>query len=179
MYNDDVIKIIMVAYDFLIQNVILKKVPQNCPNITEIKEKYLEYLIDEYQLDYPRGQSSNKEKFIMRIITKETKLWADASLYKIYHKFVDDLLFEQLTKYSYLSFNDAYAAHMEDKIVIDKEERNRRLYIFTKAVRAVKPCFRQYANYFATEAYKDIMYASGDREEISDRLKKVIDNEKG
>ena len=37
--------------------------------------------------------------------------------------------------------------------------------------------FREYADEFALEGYKDIMYASGDRNEISERLRITMEQE--
>ena len=48
MVNMEILDIIKDIYDELLNTVILKNVPKDCPNIDEIKDNYLEYLFETY-----------------------------------------------------------------------------------------------------------------------------------
>ncbi len=175
MVNMDILDIIHEIYEDLVNNVILKNVPKDCPNITDIRSNYLFYLVETYKSHKPTGDREAIKDFI---ISQQKELWSDELVYNIYRNFVYDVNYDRLVKLSEKCFTLADIARQCD-ITISKEKRDRILSGFTRYVKKVKPCFREYANDFATEGYKDTMYASGDRKEVSDRLKETIDMENG
>lgn len=174
MVNMNVIEIIREVYDDLLNNVILKNVPKDCPNIDEIKTNYLAYLLETYRSHKP---GFSKEELKDFIISQQKELWDDALIYDIYRKFVKDFYYDRLVKLSESSFRLADISR-ECDLTINKEKRDQLLFGFTEYSKRVKPCFTEYAKEFAEEGYKDAMYASGDRGEISERLKVTIEMEK-
>ncbi len=175
MINMDVLGIIVDIFDDLFKSVILKNIPDDCPNIDEIKVNYLEYLIDNYKSHKPTGSNDEIKDFI---IVQQKELWADALPYNIYRAFVKDDYYDRIVNLSTLSFRLAHLSHLYDHLTISKEKRDKALWGFTEFSKHVKPCFSTFANDLATEGYKDIMYASGDRTELSERLKETIEMEK-
>lgn len=175
MINMEILDIIMDIFDDLLDNIILKNIPKDFPYIEEIKDNYLGYLIDTYRSHKP---THDKESVKEYIISQQKELWADEEVYNIYRNFVYDEYYERLIHLSTLSFRLAHISHQYDELTISKEKRDKALYGFTEYVKRVKPCFRDVANEIATEGYKDIMYASGDRKEVSERLKETIEMEK-
>lgn len=178
MINMDVVGIIYDIYDYLLDNVLLTNIPKDCPNINEIKGNYLKYLIRTYQ---SLGPTRTKQEVKDLIISQQKELWVDELPYNKYRKFVQDKCFDSLVKISTLSFRLADISRINPFMKISKEKRDNALKGLEESSKHVKPCFREYADDFALEGYKDIMYASGDRQEISERLRIAMeqDNEKG
>lgn len=178
MVNMDVMGIIYSVYDDLLENVLLTNIPKDCPNLNEIKVNYLKYLINTYKSINP---TRTRQEVIDLITSQQTELWADALPYDKYRKFVQDKCFDSLVKISTLSFRLADISRIYPIMQISKEKRDNALKGLEESSKHVKPCFREYADDFALEGYKDIMYASGDRQEISERLRITMeqDNEKG
>ena len=175
MVNMEILDIIMEIFDELLNTIILKNIPKDSPNIEEIKDNYLSYLIDTYRSHKPTNDRESVKEYI---ISHQKELWADEEVYNIYRNFVYDENYERLIHLSTLSFRLAHLSHLYDELTISKEKRDKALLGFTEYVKRVKPCFRNVANEIATEGYKDIMYASGDRKEVSERLKETINMEK-
>ena len=174
MINMDVIGIIYSIYEDLLEKVLLTNIPKDCPNLNEIKGNYLKYLINTYQSLRP---TITKQEVIDLITSQQKELWADALPYDKYRKFVQDKCFDSLVKISTLSFRLADISRIYPIMQISKEKRDNALKGLEESSKHVKPCFREYADEFALEGYKDIMYASGDRQEISERLRITIEQE--
>ncbi len=175
MINMEILHIIMEIYEELLNTVILKNIPKDCPNIDEIKDNYLGYLFENYK---SRKPTEDKESVKIFIISQQKELWADEDPYNILRSFVYDENYDRLVHLSTLSFRLAHISHEYDELILSKEKRDKALWGITEYTKRVKPCFKDVANEIATEGYKDIMYASGDRKEISERLKETIEMEK-
>ena len=175
MVNMDIVGLIMDIYDDLFKTVILSKLPEDCPHTDEISANYLDYLVHTYRSHKP---TDDKESVKEYIINQQKELWADEDLYNIYRNFVYDENYDRLVRLSTMSFRLAHMSHLYDRLSLSKDKRDQILSGFTDITKKVKPCFRTVANDLATEGYKDIMYASGDHNEMSERLKETIEMEK-
>ena len=170
------INIIDDIYSKLLNTVILKDIPREDPFRAEISVNYWQYLYERYKR--LNITSENMDEIKSFIVSEQQEIWLDAMPYNIYRKFVVDHNYDHLVKTSNLSFRLAHIAH-EQNLFISRLKRDEIIRVLTERSKRVKNCFVPYANDLATEGYKDVMYASGDKGDVSERLKQTIEDEKG
>ena len=87
MVNLEIIDIIREIYEELANNVLLKNIPKDCPNIDEIKANYLFYLLETYKSHKPID--GNRESVKEYIISQQKELWDDEVVYNIYRNRIE------------------------------------------------------------------------------------------
>ena len=76
MINMEILHIIMEIYEELLNTVILKNIPKDCPNIEEIKDNYLGYLFENYKSHKPTEDKESVKSFqrISILLRRRNKL---------------------------------------------------------------------------------------------------------